>query len=69
MTQRLNLESWRSFFADVGLQASVSDAYLQYATRFIEARLPVIFDLGHLAALVGRTEGYIASVINAPEAI
>ena len=67
MARNLDLETWRSFFADVGLEASLSDAYLEYASRLIDASLPVIFDLGHLAALLGRTEGYIASVINAPE--
>ena len=48
-----------------GLQEPLAEAYLKYASQLIEKNCPVIFDLGHLAALLGRTEKYIASVVNA----
>lgn len=67
MVRQPDLDSWQRFFADVGIQPALSAAYVTYAAQLLEANLPVIFDLGHLAALLGRTEAYIASAINVPE--
>lgn len=62
------LHSWKQFFVDYGLNSKLQRTYERYVARMLESRLPVIFEFDHLAALLGRTTSYLASVVNCPEA-
>lgn len=64
MVRQSDITHWRKFFSNVGLDPSLAQSYLGYAEKLIQNGVPVIFDLGHLAAHLGRTEKYIASTIN-----
>lgn len=68
MTQeRYKSKSWDSYFHDIGLREDVISRYTEYIQRLKTRGFPVIFEFNHLAQLLGRTPGYLASAVNAPE--
>lgn len=58
------MSGWKSYFKDIGLQEELIESHMKYVNRMTKARLPVIFEFRHLAALLGRTPKYLASVVN-----
>jgi retron-type reverse transcriptase len=59
---------WEDFFSDVGLEYDLTAAYLTYIATLEKHDRPVIFSFSHLAALLGRTNDYLASAIHCPDA-
>ncbi len=58
------ISAWINYFRDIGLEEDVYGLYLTYIDRLLSNRLPVILDFPHLAGLLGRTKGYLATVVN-----
>lgn len=58
---------WKQFFEKKGLQRHITDVYIEYITTLYGFNVPVIFDFKHLSLLLGRTQGYLASVVNSSE--
>lgn len=64
--QTLDTElAWRKYFADVGLRDDVSFEHVRLAGKQLAAHVPVIFDVEHLAKLLGVSDAYIASAVSA----
>ena len=62
------LTEWHNFFLSKGiLDKNTLNGLLDYIDVLNQNKMPVIFDFDHLCLLVGRTNQYMASVINAPE--
>lgn len=57
------IEKWQNQFIDIGIKTEVYEVYLAYAEKILENKVPVIFSFSHLAALLGRTNSYLASVV------
>lgn len=55
---------WVNYYHDRGLDPDLIRAYGRYIERLLYNSCPIIFELGHLAKLVGRTEQYLASALN-----
>lgn len=64
MTKKQTIAYWEKNLESVGLLPQIRDAYLSYAISLIERDVPIIFDFEHLSLLLGRTQHYLASVIN-----
>ena len=64
MSVKKNIIEWDRYFHGIGLNPSLADSYMQYVTRMLELGVPVIFEFEHLAALLGRSTGYLASAVN-----
>jgi len=62
-----NIENWQRYFEGIGIDPSLSQSYLDYVGQMLRRGLPVIFEFRHLAALLGRTPGYLASAVNCTE--
>ena len=60
-------ETWFAFFESRGIQKALIDCYMRYVERMLTARLPPIFEIYHLAQLLGRTNSYVASAVNCPD--
>lgn len=60
------LQSWQSYYYNIGLPAELAGIYIDYARRMHGKGLPAIFEFSHLSALLGRTPEYLASAVNAP---
>ncbi|MFC1956108.1 retron St85 family RNA-directed DNA polymerase [Chloroflexota bacterium] len=66
--QKKKLENnWIKYLKDTGIKKTIVSKYARYITRIIDHEYPVIFEFNHLAALLGRTNEYLASVVNSPE--
>jgi RNA-directed DNA polymerase len=59
------INTWTNYLSDIGLKDEARSKYLTYAKSLIEKGFPVIFEINHLAGLLGRNLKYVASVINA----
>jgi RNA-directed DNA polymerase len=57
-------DDWIDYFRDIGLDERIYDLYLPYVDHLLANKLPVILDFAHLAGLLGRSKGYVASVVN-----
>lgn len=58
------IASWQNHYLRSGLDPELASAYLSHVAALIERDVPPILDFNHLALLLGRTPGYLASVIN-----
>jgi len=61
------IQPWTDYFNDIGMRRDIIAKYEKYIERMIFTGYPVIFEFNHLAQLLGRTNGYLASVVNSPE--
>lgn len=61
------LKKWQKHFEDFGVRQELIDVYMKYVEHMLHAQLPVIFELQHLAGLLGRTKKYVSSVVNCPD--
>ena len=68
MDENINSElgEWASFFKDRGLRKEVSDAYLEYIRPIEEKGFPVIFEIHHLANLLGLEYSVVNAMIYSP---
>ncbi len=66
--RRASVKLWRRHLEDAGVDSRLIRSYLAYVRRMARAGLPPIFEIRHLSQLLGRTLGYVASVVNCPEA-
>ncbi|WP_434114368.1 reverse transcriptase family protein [Paraburkholderia caffeinilytica] len=62
---RYSVKDWDRYLKDIGLPSDVRDEYREYIKPLVKQGLPVIFEFSHLAKLLGRTTGYLASATNA----
>lgn len=58
---------WGEYFNSIGLPDELVETYDNYVNSFNTAKYPIIFEFNHLAKLLGKTNAYLASVINSPE--
>lgn len=59
---------WRNYFLSKGAaDNNLLSSALDYVENLNKNNVPVIFDFDHLCLLVGRSEDYMANVINASE--
>jgi len=63
----VELNKWRKYFANRGLDKCISLLYLKYIKPILKQGLPVIFETEHLSLLLGRTSSYLDSVVFSPE--
>lgn len=61
------LRLWRRKYLEYGIKEDIVEERLKYIDRLISNKVPIILNFAHLAALLGRTEDYLASVVNSPE--
>ncbi|MES2669741.1 MAG: retron St85 family RNA-directed DNA polymerase [Pseudomonadota bacterium] len=59
--------AWDLYFRSIGLREELIERHGTYADRLLKAKLPIIFEWHHLAALLGVSLEYVASVTNASE--
>ncbi len=64
MTKKDQLKRWRSYFEDRQVKKEIYDKYIAYIDSLLENNVPIIFNFDHLCLLQGRTNEYLASVIN-----
>ena len=64
---RASPATWNAYFESYGIQPKLRDSFMRYVRRMLVLRLPPIFEFSHLAKLLGRTDAYLASVVNAPK--
>lgn len=63
------LDKFRYYFSEIGIKAELIRKYTSYIRRLKKTtNAPVIFEFGHLAKLLGRTEKYLASAVNSSDA-
>ena len=58
---------WRWHFKSRGLDKETIDLYISFIRPLVKKNVPVIFDLEHLALLLGRTKGYLTTAASAAE--
>ncbi len=61
-------KTWEEYFQDAALNQELSTKYLAYVDDMQSRGVPPVFEFRHLCLLLGRTEGYLASVVNAADA-
>jgi retron-type reverse transcriptase len=61
------IKHWEKHFYDHGIREDLIQAYLPYVKKFLAKKLPVIFENQHLALLLGRSNQFVVSIINANE--
>jgi RNA-directed DNA polymerase len=64
MTKKQTVSYWEKNLESVGLLPEIKEVYLNYLIPLVEKGIPIIFDFEHLSLLLGRTQSYLASVIN-----
>ncbi|NEG93024.1 reverse transcriptase family protein [Leclercia adecarboxylata] len=50
---RQNLDDWKDFFNDRGLEESLINDYISYIKPLLRNNVPVIFEIQHLSLLIG----------------
>lgn len=58
------LINWANYLNNLERGKSYKPRYLNYISNLIEYNLPVIFELDHLAMLLGRSKQFVAAVIH-----
>lgn len=61
------IKKWQTFFETRQVQKNTYEQYLVYINKLLTNNIPVIFNFDHLCLLQGRTNEYLASVINSSE--
>ena len=61
------IEDWQRYFEGIGISPILIESYTDFLAQIMRRGLPVIFEFRHLAALLGRTPGYLASAVNRAE--
>lgn len=67
MSKKDILKKWRNYFVNREVKEETYKQYLAYIDRLLDKNVPVIFNFDHLCLLQGRTNEYLASVVNSPE--
>jgi RNA-directed DNA polymerase len=67
LSMNISSTTWRTFFESRGLQKDLIDSYMHYVECMLAVNLPPIFEIYHLANLLGRTPSYMVSAIHKPE--
>ena len=62
-----SIGQWRQYFKSRGLDKETVDLYISFVRPIVKKDIPVIFDVEHLAMLLGRTKGYLMTAISATE--
>lgn len=58
---------WRKYFQDRGIDSSLIESYLGYAEKLAENKVPIIFELEHLSALLGIDYLTLCKMVNGAE--
>lgn len=64
---RPRLSIWTEHFQDKGLPPNLIESYIKYVQDMYQKGYPPIFEFTHLCKLMGRSKGYLSSVIMSPE--
>jgi RNA-directed DNA polymerase len=67
MNALTKVSDWKGYFRDIGLPVEIIDRHLILVEKQLSSRVPVIFDVEHLAKLLGVSDAYLASAISVPE--
>ena len=65
--RRPNLDDWTEYFKDTGLPLDLIEIYTKYIKDMYQRGYSPIFEFRHLCKLMGRSKGYLSSVIMSPE--
>lgn len=66
-SRRPKLDFWTEHFQDKGLPLDLIESYIKYVQDMYQKGYPPIFEFNHLCKLMGRSKGYLSSVIMSPE--
>lgn len=66
-SRRPNFDTWKKYYKDRGLSPDLIEIYLKYVQAMYQKGYPPIFEFSHLCKLMGRSKGYLSSVIMSPE--
>jgi len=67
MADQSRIQDWQAFFDErVRGRRDLVDGYLKYVKKLEETELPPIFELRHLAELVGIDEGVLVRIVQSP---
>lgn len=64
--KEMELQRWESFFRDRGISESLIPQYIEYARGLLNQNLPVIFEVEHLAKLIGVCDLELNKMISNP---
>lgn len=64
MSKNENINDWIKYFESVGLRNDLKNQYVNYIDPLLRNNVPIIFDFNHLCLLLGRSNSYLASVVN-----
>ncbi len=67
MSKKDILKKWQNYFVNRGVKEETYKQYIAYIDRLLDKNVPVIFNFDHLCLLQGRTNEYLASVVNSPK--
>ncbi len=67
MSKQKLINSWRNFFEEKSVTESEIISYLNYIELISKKKVPIIFEFDHLCLLLGRSNQYLASVVNSPD--
>lgn len=69
MADHLRIQDWQAFFDErVRGRRDLVEGYLKYVKKLEETGLPPIFELRHLAEMVGIDEGVLVRIVQSPAA-
>ncbi|MGK3372608.1 hypothetical protein [Citrobacter youngae] len=60
------INDWKIFFIDHGLETNHISDYLSYISSLIENNVPVIFEIKHLSQLIGINTAELLKMIYSP---
>lgn len=60
------INDWKNFFIDHGLETNLISDYLSYISSLIENNAPVIFEIKHLSQLIGINTSELLKMIYSP---
>lgn len=58
-----SLDTWNNYFNDIGIKSELYQEYLPFISSCIERKIPPIFEIEHLALLLGRDLSTLLSMI------
>lgn len=67
MTKKEQIKKWRIYFENRQIKKETYEQYIEYIDVLLNNNVPIIFNFDHLCLLQGRTNEYLASVINSSE--
>lgn len=66
MSNQKLINTWKKFFQEKSITESVITSYINYIKAITKKNVPIIFEFEHLCKLLGRSNEYLASVVNSP---